>query len=66
MKSFRKLTALWMTFALALCLLTGTAVPASAEPAPAVSISPETTDSPNRQAFSVYVERDSIYEAYVY
>lgn len=65
MKSFRKLTALWMTFALALCLLTGTAVPASAEPAPAVSISPETTDSPNRQAFSVYVERDSIYEAYV-
>lgn len=61
----KKLTAFFMTIALALGLLAGTAVPARAESAPSVSITPVATYSYGQQAFTVYAERDSIYYAYV-
>ena len=65
MKNMKKLISFFMTLALTLGMLAGTAVPASAESAPSITIRPLVTSSPNEQAFSVTVERESDYEAYV-
>ena len=65
MKGLKKLTAICMTFAMALWALAGTSVSADAAPAPGISISAVATDSYDQQAFVVSVEGYSEYEAYV-
>lgn len=65
MKSIKRITAVLSALVIGMCTLAASPVIAKAEPLPSVSIYAETTNSYDVQAFTVVVDRESNYEAYV-